>query len=77
MSDDCVDSKGDGHVANNVMRHYYRILTDDEKLQMQLLKDQGLEFLELVNSIGVSRELEFAKAKVEEAVMWAVKHVTK
>lgn len=58
------------------MRHAYRVLSDAEKAQMQAIKDKGLELHSLIDSIGQSRELSLAKTKVEEAVMWAVKHVT-
>jgi hypothetical protein len=61
---------------NNVMRHQYRALTDAEKAQMQAIKDKGLELYDLIRSIGNSRELSLAATKTEEAVMWAVKHVT-
>lgn len=33
--------------------------------------------MNLIDSIGQSRELSLAKTKIEEAVMWAVKHVTR
>ena len=71
-----VDSTSDARVVNNVMRHEYRVLTDTEKLNMQAVKDYGLGFYELVGVIGQSRELSIAKTKIEEAVMWAVKHIT-
>jgi hypothetical protein len=71
-----VDSTSDERTVNNVMRHGYRVLSDAEKEQMQRLKDDGLAFWELIDSIGQSRELSLAKTKVDEAVMWAVKHVT-
>ena len=58
------------------MRHQYRVLSDAEKAQMQAIKDKGLELHQLVESVGNSRELSIAKTKVEEAVMWAVKHIT-
>lgn len=60
----------------NVMRHAYRPLTDDEKTTMSKIKDLGLEFYQYLDKIGLSRELSLAKTKVEEAVMWATKHVT-
>ena len=44
---------------------------------MQSIKDKGLELHELIECIGQSRELSIAKTKTEEAVMWAVKHLTK
>lgn len=71
-----VDSAGDQRVVNNVMRHGYRVLTDEEKARMQAIKDKGLELWELINSFGTSRELSLAKTAAEESVMWAVKHLT-
>lgn len=74
---DFVDSQSDERVINNVMRHQYRVLSDDEKLKMQTLKDKGLELFNLIELCGQSRELDLAKIKVEESIMWAVKHLTK
>lgn len=71
-----VDATSDQRTVNNVMRHAYRVLSDEEKAQMQAVKDKGLELLEPVESIGQGRELSIAKTKIEEAVMWAVKHIT-
>lgn len=81
-----VSSTGDDRVVNNVMRHAYRVLSAEEKAQMQELKDKGLEFYNLLHRIGgtpqdgdrfASRHLSLAATAVEEAVMWGVKHVTK
>jgi len=72
-----VDSTSDERTVNNVMRHQYRVLTDAEKQQMQAIKDKGLELHDLIESVGASRELSLAKTKTEEAVMWAVKHLTR
>jgi hypothetical protein len=69
-------STDDSRVDNNVMRHEYRVLTEAEKAQMQAIKDMGLGFYEACDGIGQSRELSLAKTKIEEAVMWAVKHIT-
>ncbi len=74
---DKIDSTSDERTTNNVMRHQYRILTDAEKANMQAIKDYGLGFHDLLGEIGDSRELALAKTKVEEAVMWAVKHITR
>lgn len=71
-----IDSTSDARAVNNVMRHEYRVLSDDEKAQMKAIKDKGLELHDLIESIGGSRELSLAKTKTEEAVMWAVKHIT-
>lgn len=63
---------------NNVMRHEYRVLTDEEKLQMKEIKDKGLDFVNYINASGrKSREMSLAITKIEEAVMWAVKDITK
>ncbi len=77
MSEERVDSASDARVVNNVMRHEYRVLGEIEKQQMKLVKDMGLQFYELCDTIGSSRELALAKTKMEEAVMWATKHVTR
>jgi hypothetical protein len=71
-----MDSTSDERTGNNVVRHEYRVLTDEEKATMKELKDMGLAFIERCNTIGNSRELSLAKTKMEEAIMWAVKHVT-
>lgn len=71
-----VDSTSDVPTMNNVMRHAYRVLSDDEKAAMKKVKDLGLEFHTYIGSLGASRELSVAKTKIEEAVMWAVKHLT-
>lgn len=72
-----VGSTSDERTVNNVMRHEYRVLSDAEKATMQAIKDKGLELHELLEAAGASRELALAKTKVEEAVMWAVKHITR
>jgi len=62
---------------NNVMRQKYKQLTDEDRLKIQNIKDAGLMFYEYIESCGESRELSIAKTKIEEAVMWSIKHVTK
>jgi hypothetical protein len=71
-----VNSASDGRTVNNTVRHAYRVLSEAEKASMVAIKDEGLKFLELVSALGDSREISLAKTKIEEAVMWAVKHVT-
>lgn len=86
MTNETVDSASDDRTVNNLMRHRYRVLSDTEKQQMQELKDAGLAFAQLLHVIGgteptgerqASRELSVAQTKVEEAVMWGVKHITR
>lgn len=72
-----VPSTSDSRTVNNTMRHAYRVLSDVEKAQMQAIKDHGLAFHDFVEGVGQSRELSLAKTKIEEAVMWAVKHITR
>jgi hypothetical protein len=79
-------STSDQRVSNNLMRHNYRPLSDVEKKRMQELKDLGLAFVTALHALGGttagaekqpqgSRELALAQTKMEEAVMWAVKHL--
>lgn len=70
-------STDDSRVRNNVMRHEYRTLLEHEKQQMLTVKDMGRSFYQYMDEIGSSRELSLAKTKIEEAVMWAVKHITR
>ena len=70
------DARTSDEISGNVMRHKYRVLSDAEKAHMQKVKDMGLDFFAYVNSIGSTREISLAKTKIEEAVMWAVKHIT-
>ncbi|MGV8987780.1 MAG: DUF7681 family protein [Cypionkella sp.] len=76
MKSDHVDSASDARTANNAVRHTYRVLSDDEKAQMVALKDLGAAFITKCNEVGKSRELALAVTNAEQAVMWAVKHVT-
>jgi hypothetical protein len=71
-----VDSTSDDRTANNVVRHAYRVLSDAEKAQMLAIKDLGAAFIAACDEIGQSREMALAKTNAEQAVMWAVKHVT-
>ncbi len=72
-----VDAASDARTVNNVLRHEYRVLTDAEKACVQKIKDDALALHEYFGSLGNSRELSVAKTKIEEAVMWAVKHLTR
>lgn len=76
MAVNTVDSTSDERTINNVMRHEYRVLSDREKKVLKDLKDKGRELHDMINLIGNSRELSIARTKIEEAVMWAVKHIT-
>ena len=77
MTDKMVAADGDDRTANNAVRHQYRVLTEPEKAQMVAIKDAGAAFLGLCDQTGLSRELSLAKTNIEQAVMWAVKHITR
>lgn len=75
-----VASESDERTVNNTdaMRHNYRVLTDREKIAMGRIKNHGQVFLEMIDAcVEQGRENSIAKTKVEEAVMWAVKGLTK
>lgn len=70
-------SSSDERIENNVMRHEYRTLNGKETDQMKRVKDLGVQFDCLMDLISGSREVSIAKTKMEEAVMWAVKGITR
>jgi predicted DNA-binding ArsR family transcriptional regulator len=80
-----ISSTDDKRTINNVMRHEYKVLSDSEKCNMKAIKDQGLGFVEMLEQMHnvpsggkmPSRELALAVTKIEEAVMWAIKDLTK
>jgi hypothetical protein len=72
-----VDSTSDERTVNNVMRHEYRVLSDDEKAMMKKVKDMGGDFVSYLEAVvPPSRERSLAITKMEEAVMWCVKGIT-
>ena len=71
-----VKSTDDNRTVNNVMRHEYRVLSAEEKANMQKIKDEALHLHETISAIGKSREISLAMFKLEECVMWTVKHIT-
>ncbi len=72
-----VASESDDRTVNNTMRHQYRVLSEQEKSSMLLIKDWGVDFLRLIDTaIPAGREASIAKTHVETAVMWAVKGLT-
>ena len=70
-----MESTSDERTTNNAVRHKYRVLTDDEKAQLDLFGG-GQTFIESCDEIGQSREMSLAKTNAEQAVMWATKHIT-
>lgn len=62
---------------SDVMRINYRQLSVDEVELMRAIKLGGQRFHGELSLLGESRELSLAKTKIEEAVMWATKHLTR
>lgn len=72
-----VGSGTNARTVNNVVRHEYRVLNEDEKRAMKEVKDRGLDFLSTLDLLcKPGRETALARTKIEEAVMWAVKGIT-
>lgn len=61
---------------STVMRQQYRPLSTDEVNEVTDIKRMGQDLHDYLGRLGASRELSLAQTKIEEAVMWAVKHVT-
>lgn len=60
----------------DVMRATHKELDDRQAQDIAELKLMAEVFVEKCNLIGKSRELSLAITNAEQAVMWAVKHVT-
>ena len=72
-----MESVDTNKVSNpDVMRMQYRPLTAVEQAQMVAVKGNAASLYGFFCTLGNSRELSLAKTKLEEAVMWATKHIT-
>ena len=60
----------------DVMRMEYRPLTADQSAQILAVKGNAASLYGFLGTLGQSRELSLAKTKLEESVMWAIKHLT-
>ncbi len=76
MADHLIPDTDDLRVENSPMRYTYRVLSDREKALIDTIKDAGQDFLNALPG-DQSREIACARTRLEEAVMWAVKHVTR
>ena len=83
MAEDFVNSTSDARVVNNSARQQYRVLEEHEKAAVDDIKGLGEQFLLALDDCETflgdtaRREIALARTKVEEAVMWAVKGITK
>lgn len=69
-------SEGDIRSTNNAVRHQSRVLSEAEKAHIHQIIDMGAGMIAYCECLGQSRELSIAKKKIEEAVIWAAKHIT-
>ena len=69
-------NSSENEASEDVVRHVYQQLTDDQKEQVRRVKDAGQKLIQILGEQGESRELSLAKTKAEESVMWATKHIT-
>lgn len=74
---DQIESTDDARVENSPLRHQYRVLSEEEKEQVSIVKGLGEMFLAKLEELPQGRETSLARTKIEEAVMWAVKGITK
>jgi hypothetical protein len=77
MMTETVDSASDERTTNNAARHQYRVLSDAEKTQMVAIKDAGQALIDVIVASGPSREASLGVTNAEQAVMWAVRGLTK
>ncbi len=81
-----VKSTSDARTVNNSTKQHYRVLSDEEKALVDAIKDHGAVFIEKMHEVGDtdpngdrlgSRDLSLAVTHMEDAVMRAVRHITK
>lgn len=58
------------------MRQHYKELSAQEVGRIAAVKEHGTHMYRYLDTLGNSRELSIAKTRLEESVMWAVKHLT-
>ncbi len=63
-------------MTQDIFRKIYAPLTEEQTAMVQKLKETGELLYALYDKIGVSHETAIAKTKLEESMMWAVKHTT-
>lgn len=71
-----IKSTDDARVENSPVRHAYRTLSDIEKRRVSAVKDMGDALLTEISG-DQGREFAIARTKIEEAVMWVVKGITR
>ena len=62
---------------NDLMSGFYRALSDAEKVEVKRIKADAAELHAYLDTLGASYDLSVAKTKIEEAVMWTTKFLTR
>ncbi len=62
---------------NNILSHEYRELSDEEKSQVRVIKDLGVNLYNHLDSLGAGINLDQARARLRESIFWAVAHITR
>ena len=65
----------EGDTVEDVMNAKPIKLSLEELASIEEIKEVGNDFYAMLHSLGDSREIEMAKLKLEECVMWAVKGI--
>jgi len=61
---------------DQMRKEEWKPLTDEQKTNVAEIKELGNKFYHGLTCLKPSREVSIAKTKIEEAVMWAVRHIT-
>lgn len=73
-------------IADSIIQYHDRLIAEREAPAIKEIQDKGLAFVQTLHLIGgtpetgerqATRELAIAQTKIEEAVMWAIKHITR
>ena len=76
-----VSSTGDDRTVNNVARHEYRALSDEEEAMVGEIKDRAADFITLLQGTPEfqqgDRDMQLAIDHIEDASMPAVRAITK
>lgn len=68
--------EGEKMMADDTMRQESRPLTDKEQDAIRTVKGMGETFYKYLSSLPPTRQRDMAMARIEEAVMWAVKGIS-
>lgn len=62
---------------SDIFRKEYREISESEKSSIENIKERAEALYELLNAFPTNRESALSVTKLEEAVMWAIKSITR